>query len=522
MDILQLFGQQSSFDIPTIITSALGLVFACVYLKPQGKTERAVVVSELLLLLQSPLMMAALLTTGATSAGVVGLRSVFVLLAQLLRVALSAMLFVVIASAMTEGRDASRRVLAPYLAPAALMGVCLLVPQTRDLIYTVSPEGDLVFQGGYALMTALSAFYAMCCLAWEWRYRKMTPRVTQLAVGVTVFVAVLFAADCLMGTRLVPFGLSVVFTAFVCAMGQIYGDRWESENAALARAATTDPLTGLLNRRGFEEHALEMLAEPGNQRVALFMADLDDFKIFNDRYGHRAGDTVLKDFARKLSDIFGEGAVIARTGGDEFIVLIEPNERVLDRACTALQGEYACSYEGVTIRYRASAGYTLHDKAGAVLEELCRQSDLALYHGKVMRDGLVSAYDVSMELDAREQLGFSARDLSESVPAGLLICQNDESKRVLFANERCLDAFGCATVSELVELSQGDFRNLLPEGEFDRVKATVFKLAPKEDDGWVEADILTKGGDRVPVYAVGHSQHTERFGEMLCILIFRV
>jgi diguanylate cyclase (GGDEF)-like protein len=335
-------------------------------------------------------------------------------------------------------------------------------------------------------------------------------------------VAVLFAVDCLLGTRLVPFGLSVTFIAFAFAIGQIYGDRWESENAELAHAASTDPLTGLLNRRGFKEHALEMLAEPGNQQVALFMADLDDFKIFNDRYGHRAGDTVLKDFSHRLGDIFGEGAVVARTGGDEFVVLLEPDEGVLDRACTALQGEHACSYEGVTIRYRASAGYTLHDKAGAVLEELCRQSDLALYHGKVMRDGLVSAYDVSMELDAREQLGFSTRDLSESVPAGLLICQNDESKRVLFANERCLDAFGCATVSELAELSRGDFRNLLPEGEFDRIKTAVFKLAPKEDDGWVETEILTKSGDRAPVYAVGHSQHIDRFGEMLCILIFRV
>ncbi len=256
----------------------------------------------------------------------------------------------------------------------------------------------------------------------------------------------------------------------------VYGERWESKSAELQEAANTDELTGLLNRRGFNDEAHRLLAEPGGGEIAMFMADLDDFKIFNDQYGHRVGDAVLKDFAQQLKGLFGDGAVVARTGGDEFHVLLKPDTTLLAKAREALQGEHAFLCEGKTIRYRASAGYTLHTKADAMLDELVRQSDLALYHGKIVRDGTVQAYNESMEGDLREQLGFTARDLAQLIPAGILICKNGESRRVLFANDRCLDIFGCKSMADLAALSDGDYGNLVPQGEMKRIRGNLFNL----------------------------------------------
>jgi diguanylate cyclase (GGDEF)-like protein len=80
-----------------------------------------------------------------------------------------------------------------------------------------------------------------------------------------------------------------------------------------------DFLTGLLNRRGWDR-ALQMLEATGPQ--TLVMLDLDQFKQTNDRYGHRAGDRVLKEFADRLRIGFEtSGAILARVGGEEFAIL---------------------------------------------------------------------------------------------------------------------------------------------------------------------------------------------------------
>ena len=87
--------------------------------------------------------------------------------------------------------------------------------------------------------------------------------------------------------------------------------------------AAVDQLTGVLNRRGLFEQAAELT---GDSQVA--MADLDDFKAVNDRFGHDFGDRVLIAVARRLTGLCGPDAVVARTGGDEFVLLL-PRDREL-------------------------------------------------------------------------------------------------------------------------------------------------------------------------------------------------
>jgi diguanylate cyclase (GGDEF)-like protein/PAS domain S-box-containing protein len=87
----------------------------------------------------------------------------------------------------------------------------------------------------------------------------------------------------------------------------------------LARLATEDPLTGLPNRGGLIQRLRPALAS--NKPVAILFCDLDDFKSINDRYGHRAGDVVLTEVARRLSANVRGDDVVARLGGDEFVVM---------------------------------------------------------------------------------------------------------------------------------------------------------------------------------------------------------
>jgi len=96
------------------------------------------------------------------------------------------------------------------------------------------------------------------------------------------------------------------------------------QEMAIVRMATTDELTGLSNRRGFQmlaQHSLAVSRRTGRP-ATLLLFDLDDFKKINDRLGHTAGDAALASFAAALSASYRDSDVVARIGGDEFCVLL--------------------------------------------------------------------------------------------------------------------------------------------------------------------------------------------------------
>lgn len=156
------------------------------------------------------------------------------------------------------------------------------------------------------------------------------------------------------------------------------------ELEALARL---DSLTGLANRRQFEErltHALGRSRRHG-QAVALMYMDVDHFKQVNDSYGHAAGDEVLRVFGQRLSACVRSGDLVARLGGDEFVVLIEDLTapeiaEAIARKLIAAMGENIV-VEGTTLHVTTSIGiaYSLHP---AVSKTLAAAADAALYAAK--------------------------------------------------------------------------------------------------------------------------------------------
>jgi len=139
------------------------------------------------------------------------------------------------------------------------------------------------------------------------------------------------------------------------------------ERQMIAALARLDPLTGLLNRRAWQERLGQALAEAHRRGdgVALGLLDLDDFKSVNDRFGHPAGDKVLAELAARLRGAIREADILARLGGDEFALaftLIEdPTE--LDAVLARLAEVLAPPYDlpgGVAISIGASLGLALY------------------------------------------------------------------------------------------------------------------------------------------------------------------
>jgi diguanylate cyclase (GGDEF)-like protein len=160
------------------------------------------------------------------------------------------------------------------------------------------------------------------------------------------------------------------------------------------RAAVTDALTGLLNRRGFDERLTEELerALRTDGRVALVLADCDDLKGINDRGGHELGDRVLDAFARCLESCTRAEDAAARIGGDEFAIVMPGASSAAARA-TAKRLRRALrslSFDDVT-RVEAAFGVAAFPDDGTSCPDLARAADRALYAAKQGRKASADA-----------------------------------------------------------------------------------------------------------------------------------
>jgi len=162
----------------------------------------------------------------------------------------------------------------------------------------------------------------------------------------------------------------------------------------LATLALHDPLTGLANRRLFNELLVAALARTQRNQLPLVVAfiDLDGFKSVNDTYGHDAGDIVLCETARRLLSIVRASDVVARIGGDEFVVVYEPNDPNRDDVVARIESAVSAPINitaFTTVCCPASVGYADTRTTGRDPAALLAAADAAMYDVKRARQNTV-------------------------------------------------------------------------------------------------------------------------------------
>ena len=156
--------------------------------------------------------------------------------------------------------------------------------------------------------------------------------------------------------------------------------------------ATSDPLTGVLNRRGFERDAALRLTQSDDDATgALLFIDLNGFKGINDQFGHEVGDQLLRIAAARLRKSLRSCDIIGRPGGDEFVALVpdvdtEVADKLAKRLTSALEEPYKISRQKIVCA--ASIGLALYPENANTLTGLLREADQAMYRAKARCRGV--------------------------------------------------------------------------------------------------------------------------------------
>jgi diguanylate cyclase (GGDEF)-like protein len=189
--------------------------------------------------------------------------------------------------------------------------------------------------------------------------------------------------------------------------------------------ARHDPLTGLPNRRFFEERLEECLGSASvAHQVAILTMDLDGFKMINDTHGHAVGDQALCEFARRVSVIVRVDAFLARIGGDEFTILmpcigsLDDPTNLARRIAAAVIEPFVL--ENVTVEVGVGIGIAIALGDGIHADELLRRADRALYRAKAAGKSSVRFFEAEMDthIDRRIQI---ERELRIAVASNVIV-----------------------------------------------------------------------------------------------------
>ncbi|MEM7341929.1 MAG: diguanylate cyclase [Actinomycetota bacterium] len=211
-------------------------------------------------------------------------------------------------------------------------------------------------------------------------------------------------------------GLEAGVSASFDVLESLMADR-ERLRAHLEHEAFHDSLTGLLNRRGLRHRIDDLLAQPGGEDEPLLVLylDLDGFKAVNDRHGHEAGDRVLVAVAERLDEVVPVGSLVARMGGDEFMVVVsgaaeDAGARLGAEVKARIAEPVVDGARQLTVG--ASVGLASGAPGATGFEQLIRGADSAAYYAKANR----SPVPVSLSPEIESWMG--ERSVADRTPAG--------------------------------------------------------------------------------------------------------
>ncbi len=236
-----------------------------------------------------------------------------------------------------------------------------------------------------------------------------------IAIGQTVLTTLPLAICLVLEGSPSYIVLSICITLFIVALigitintFAIIRDSFDAaeQNAKLAEKmrsyARTDIVTGLLNRAGLNGHLIKMFAQKDNRdNIGVFWLDLDRFKEVNDTLGHPVGDRLLVETAKRLRTLCKDD-IVARFGGDEFVVVTQDKDRrEMEAIAQNILKELTrpIRLDGHRLSISVSIGIAVMPENGSDIDTIMQNADLALYHSKVNGRNQYSFFANAMNRD---------------------------------------------------------------------------------------------------------------------------
>ncbi len=299
----------------------------------------------------------------------------------------------------------------------------------------------------------------------------------------------------------------------------------ERHRDTLKKMAITDPLTGLLNRKGFDEQLKKVMQGDLHIHCVGVQMDIDDFKFINDMYGHVVGDAALKSLAQDMQSYFNDNSILCRNGGDEFsVILVDTTEEEARKKIEhfTLQPRHI-TYNGEEHPFYISLGYAEYPKDCEDVSELIRCADMALYAVKLHGKHNCSPYRGDYKIQHRSQLGFALQDVSKNLPGAFLIYIADpENDDILFANRELIELAGCRDFDDFLDYTDRRFRNLIHPDERDSVETSIWEQIDAKTSGnndYVRFHFAKKDGTYIPVLDHGRIVENRYYGNVFYVLI---
>ena len=297
-------------------------------------------------------------------------------------------------------------------------------------------------------------------------------------------------------------------------------DAYRRTNDEMISLIELDNLTGLYNRRTAVDLIEKFLVE--NNKFAFIILDLDNFKQINDRFGHDCGDKIIKDAAMKMSKNFKDDGIVARIGGDEFLVILVniSADEVEKRLKKFSLMQKFVEYKNQRVKYTMSIGYSLFPNQGKNYGELYQNADMALYSVKMSGRNNYKKFSPQMIYDNRAQLGVSLSQISEGMPGGFLLYRDNENLEILYANTRLLKIYDCESLEEFRKFTKNSFKGCVHPEDWEEVQKTIYEqIEVSAGYDYVRYRIKTAKGHIKIIEDFGRLVHSKEEGNIFYVFI---